>query len=194
MISEFEGCECVWGLMRCRIGAVYDFVRSTLAEGYRSKPFTLCTSPPPGSLFRRPRSPATHANADAPCSLRSPDQPPNIRFPEHPSKLPPSKKPRTLNQFTAGPPQPPKETLLDLQLVPQSVLLVRFEDDELNRTPSSIILTYELTSTAPKGQTSRHHSFRTFYPPQRHSHQHQTLIIPPHLLRLYHRQKRSSRR
>lgn len=63
-----------------------------------------------------------------------PDQPPNIRFPEHPAKLPPAKKPRSIHQFNAKPPPPIKETLLDLQLVPQSVLLVRFDEDDLNRT------------------------------------------------------------
>lgn len=62
-----------------------------------------------------------------------PDQPPNIRFPEHPAKLPPAKKPRSINQFNAKPPPPIKETLLDLQLIPQSVLLVRFDEDDLNR-------------------------------------------------------------
>ncbi|KAJ9097642.1 hypothetical protein QFC21_004678 [Naganishia friedmannii] len=86
-----------------KIGAVYDFVRSTLAEEYRSKTFTLY-------------------------------QPPNIRFPEHPTTAPATKKPRSLNQFNAKPPPPVKETLLDLQLVPQSLLMVRFDEDELNRS------------------------------------------------------------
>ncbi|KAJ9123939.1 hypothetical protein QFC22_000730 [Naganishia vaughanmartiniae] len=86
-----------------KIGAVYDFVRSTLAEEYRSKTFTLY-------------------------------QPPNIRFPEHPTVAPATKKSRPLNQFNAKPPAPVKETLLDLQLVPQSLLMVRFDEDELNRS------------------------------------------------------------
>lgn len=62
------------------------------------------------------------------------DQPPNIRFPEHPAQLPPVKKARPLNQFNAKPPPAVKETLMELQLVPQSLLLVRFDEDELNRT------------------------------------------------------------
>lgn len=62
------------------------------------------------------------------------DQPPNIRFPEHPAKLPPAKKARPLNQFNAKPAPPVKETLMELQLVPQSLLLVRFDEDDLNRT------------------------------------------------------------
>ncbi|KAI5448778.1 hypothetical protein NCC49_006602, partial [Naganishia albida] len=109
---EFESAD--------KIGAVYDFVRGTLAEEYRDKTFTLY-------------------------------QPPNIRFPEHPAKLPPpAKKARPLNQFNAKPPPPIKETLIELQLVPQSLLLVRFDEDELNRSDRKApLLPHLLASATP---------------------------------------------
>ena len=65
------------------------------------------------------------------------DEPPAKPYPETTPPLPPSfvaqqrKVPNHLRK--PPPPDPSKMSLMELQLVPQSVLLVRFEEDELNR-------------------------------------------------------------
>lgn len=101
-------------------------MRSALNETARAKPFVLCES-----LGATPLTT---------------DQPPRLHFPEHPVSQPKKKG----TPYKANAPIAPanygpvrgaatttggtggSETLLELGLVPQSVLLVRFEDDEMN--------------------------------------------------------------
>jgi len=104
-----------------KIQAVYAFVRDSLAEEVKNKPFVLY-------------------------------QPPNRPFPEHPEHPPPPKnKPRfppRPNQAPPGP--PPNPTLAEMELVPQSVLLIRFEDDELNASDRpAALLPSLLAKSAP---------------------------------------------
>jgi hypothetical protein len=71
------------------------------------------------------------------CDIIDPDEPPAKAYPETIPPLPPSfvaqqrKVPNHLRK--PPPPDPSKMSLMELQLVPQSVLLVRFDEDELNR-------------------------------------------------------------
>ena len=112
-----------------RIGAVYDFVRSSLNAESSAKPFTLCT-------FRQVLR-AIPLLTTKSSNIINPDEPPAKAYPETTPPLPPSfvaqqrKVPNHLRK--PPPPDPSKMSLMELQLVPQSVLLVRFEEDELNR-------------------------------------------------------------
>lgn len=85
-----------------RIQPVYQFVRDSLSDSTKSKSFVLY-------------------------------QPPSRSFPEHPTLPPPPKnKPRIPLRPGEAKPTPKNPTLAELEMVPQSVLLVRFDEDELN--------------------------------------------------------------
>lgn len=84
-----------------KMPAVYDFVRSSLADEYRNQPFTLY-------------------------------EPPNKPCYEIPPA--PSKEKQKQRSYLATAPPPVSITLLELELVPQAVLVVKFADDSLNRS------------------------------------------------------------
>ncbi|KAG7562842.1 hypothetical protein FFLO_01671 [Filobasidium floriforme] len=104
-----------------RIGTVYDFVRSSLNDESRTKPFTLYEPPAKQYPETTPPLPATYIAQQR-------------KVPAHLRKPPP--------------PDPSKQSLMELQLVPQSVLLVRFEDDEMNRSDAKAPLLPELLQQA----------------------------------------------
>jgi hypothetical protein len=133
------------------IQPVYAFVRTTLDLGSSSKPFMLCTStshvlsprPIPTSPFHF-HVPLPRQSSES--QLIQAGQPPKTQYPEHP---PPNlKKPNPHKTPIIAPAQygavrgslaqglqngsGGDETLADLGLVPQSVLMIRWEDESMN--------------------------------------------------------------
>ncbi|KAK4683788.1 hypothetical protein P7C73_g6440, partial [Tremellales sp. Uapishka_1] len=112
------------------IQPVYAFVRSTLNEGSSSKPFVL---------YQPPRS-------------QYPEHPVPVKKPVNPHKasiIPPANygpvRGGSASQLQGG--KGGKESLNELGLVPQSILLVRWEDDEMNASGYPAPLLPELMAT-----------------------------------------------
>jgi tether containing UBX domain for GLUT4 len=98
-----------------RIQPLYDFVRSALNESAKEKPFMLYQPPRlqfPEHPIAQPKKKGAPYKANAPIA---------------PANYGPVRGASTSTSGTGG-----KETLFELGLVPQSMLLVRFEEDEMN--------------------------------------------------------------
>ena len=119
------------------IQPVYAFVRTALKSEYADKSFNLCTSP--FSLFGCIET-----------DLKG--QPPRFTYPEHPIPQP-KKNPNTKQiippanyGYVRGGPTAGlmggtggNESLNDLGLVPQSVLMVKWEDESMNGESFSLL-------------------------------------------------------